>query len=342
MFGIVAYAHAEGVEQPVGVLTQYAATIGSSGTWGYLTPHANYQGVWSYGTYDSGAPCTTVGQTCPAWPGYAVTVDGRAQGAETPTYVAWWGDVLRGATTTGGPQYLRSRYYDANTGRFTRLDPVGLGVGMNLYGFAARDPSLGVSLPGARASRVDALRPEGFGNQRLIQRRVGGVRPELHVGCPGQDAGVAIILDGASQASRHPPEGQLPRQQHDEHHGRQQQQRVVRQQMFTLVLQHQPATCRLQVEYPLWHQNALSQRAYCSRTHVGRDNHAVSALFRLANPRSIECPSRSERDGNQPQAQHDGADDPQEEQWPINRGRVGAETRDTRVRPHHAWLKNGW
>jgi len=54
VFGIVAYAHAEGVDQPVGVLTQYAATIGSSGTWGYLTPHANYQGVWSYGTYDSG------------------------------------------------------------------------------------------------------------------------------------------------------------------------------------------------------------------------------------------------------------------------------------------------
>ena len=52
----------------------------------------------------------------------------------------WWGEILRGATTTGGPQYLRNRYYDAGTGRFTQQDPIGLAGGMNLYGFADGDP----------------------------------------------------------------------------------------------------------------------------------------------------------------------------------------------------------
>ena len=36
--------------------------------------------------------------------------------------------------------YLRNRYYDSGTGRFTQLDPIGLGGGLNLYGFASGDP----------------------------------------------------------------------------------------------------------------------------------------------------------------------------------------------------------
>ena len=37
-------------------------------------------------------------------------------------------------------QYMRNRYYDPATGRFTQQDPIGLAGGMNLYGFAAADP----------------------------------------------------------------------------------------------------------------------------------------------------------------------------------------------------------
>ncbi len=39
-FGIVAYAHAEGIEHPVGVLKQGASSVGGSGTWHDPTPHA--------------------------------------------------------------------------------------------------------------------------------------------------------------------------------------------------------------------------------------------------------------------------------------------------------------
>jgi uncharacterized protein RhaS with RHS repeats len=37
-------------------------------------------------------------------------------------------------------QYLRNRYYDPGTGRFTQEDPIGLAGGLNLYGFANGDP----------------------------------------------------------------------------------------------------------------------------------------------------------------------------------------------------------
>jgi len=39
-----------------------------------------------------------------------------------------------------GLLYRRNRYYDPATGRFTQEDPIGLGGGVNLYGFANGDP----------------------------------------------------------------------------------------------------------------------------------------------------------------------------------------------------------
>jgi uncharacterized protein RhaS with RHS repeats len=35
---------------------------------------------------------------------------------------------------------MRNRYYDPMTGKFTQVDPIGLGGGLNLYGFAQGDP----------------------------------------------------------------------------------------------------------------------------------------------------------------------------------------------------------
>jgi RHS repeat-associated protein len=39
-----------------------------------------------------------------------------------------------------GLLFRRNRYYDAQSGRFTQEDPIGLAGGINLYGFAAGDP----------------------------------------------------------------------------------------------------------------------------------------------------------------------------------------------------------
>jgi len=39
-----------------------------------------------------------------------------------------------------GQMYMRNRYYDPASGRFTQEDPIGLAGGMNAYGFAGGDP----------------------------------------------------------------------------------------------------------------------------------------------------------------------------------------------------------
>jgi RHS repeat-associated protein len=63
--------------------------------------------------------------------------DGRAGGL-TPN--KWIGNLLTGKVDPSGLMYMRNRYYDPKTGRFTQEDPIGLAGGMNLYGFAGGDP----------------------------------------------------------------------------------------------------------------------------------------------------------------------------------------------------------
>lgn len=138
LFGTVVYAQlpgSEGLDAPVGVLKHY-----STGGWDYLTPYANYRGEYTYGTTATGGTCTSVGSGCPNWPGFARSMDGWVMGTGTPTYVVWWGSVIRGAAENSGIQYLRNRYYDSRTGRFTQEDTVGLAGGLNLYGLAEGDP----------------------------------------------------------------------------------------------------------------------------------------------------------------------------------------------------------
>jgi RHS repeat-associated protein len=52
----------------------------------------------------------------------------------------WHGSLLGGKQDGSGFRYMRSRYYDPLTGRFTQEDPLGLGGGLNVYGFAGGDP----------------------------------------------------------------------------------------------------------------------------------------------------------------------------------------------------------
>ena len=47
---------------------------------------------------------------------------------------------MQDAQDASGLMFRRNRYYDANTGRFTQEDPVGLAGGLNAYGFAQGDP----------------------------------------------------------------------------------------------------------------------------------------------------------------------------------------------------------
>jgi RHS repeat-associated protein len=53
---------------------------------------------------------------------------------------SWHGTLFAEGQDDGGLMYRRNRYYDPGTGQFTQEDPLGLGGGMNVYGFVNGDP----------------------------------------------------------------------------------------------------------------------------------------------------------------------------------------------------------
>ena len=54
--------------------------------------------------------------------------------------VTWAGSLVEHGAGASGLLYRRNRYYDPASGRFTQQDPIGLGGGLNVYGFAGGDP----------------------------------------------------------------------------------------------------------------------------------------------------------------------------------------------------------
>jgi len=52
----------------------------------------------------------------------------------------WFGSLIQDKADKSGLIYMRNRYYDPATGKFTQEDPIGLAGGLNLYGFAGGDP----------------------------------------------------------------------------------------------------------------------------------------------------------------------------------------------------------
>jgi len=67
-----------------------------------------------------------------------VTRDTRNRSLNGP--LAWMGTLIDGMRDNSGQMYMRNRYYDPASGRFTQEDPIGLAGGLNAYGFVGGDP----------------------------------------------------------------------------------------------------------------------------------------------------------------------------------------------------------
>lgn len=64
------------------------------------------------------------------------TTFGVGGGAGAPSL----GPGYNGMEGNGGLVYMRNRWYDPNTGRFTQQDPIGFAGGTNLYGYVGNNP----------------------------------------------------------------------------------------------------------------------------------------------------------------------------------------------------------
>ncbi len=109
---------------------------------GLLTvyPHQNWRGAYAWGSFPDGSNTytCTYGNGCPNldFTGNQLTVSGTVA---NPQPVRSWLGTLVAPGDGSGLKYLRNRYYDPASGRFTQQDPIGLAGGANLYGFAGSD-----------------------------------------------------------------------------------------------------------------------------------------------------------------------------------------------------------
>lgn len=124
--GAVRYTHGGGIDEPL--------AIWKDGVGG-VVPHRSWRG-----TYEAGTPIDQSSRNV-TWPARTQDVFHAPDVRLDPIPPSdWMGSIIDGKTDPSGLQYMRNRYYDAKSGRFTQEDPIGLAGGANLYGFGGGDP----------------------------------------------------------------------------------------------------------------------------------------------------------------------------------------------------------
>ncbi|HXO83932.1 MAG TPA: RHS repeat-associated core domain-containing protein [Gemmatimonadales bacterium] len=160
-FGRVVYIPGRGIDQPLAATRinyeyWWYEGDGSSycnSTLGYLAlapitmvPFWNRGGDAPLGVYTNGAQaiCPNLPNTfrcvAPLWSFFNSAFDRHRANQAAWIRPDWHGTLLVGKQDQNGLQFMRNRYYDPGTGRFTQEDPIGLAGGLNLYGFASGDP----------------------------------------------------------------------------------------------------------------------------------------------------------------------------------------------------------
>jgi len=154
-YGRTLYTNGADLDHPLGLI-HVGYSFGFGGLPGFPGPlvivlHNNWRGMAQQGTTPSGADIGTVcqsntqtgAQACldnsvNVWPGRATMTDLRRSYYGTP--IPWFGNLIQQQRDLSQNLYMRNRYFDPTTGKFTQEDPIGLAGGMNLYGFANGDP----------------------------------------------------------------------------------------------------------------------------------------------------------------------------------------------------------
>lgn len=145
-YGRTAYMHALGLDRPLVVTRMnYVDTLyGQPGYDRYndfnIYPLWDYRGHADFGTVTDGGDKACWSATRCATLKWRHQTYAFASGVQNDTLAGWFGQLLQDNADATGLMYRRNRYLDASTGRFTQEDPLGLGGGLNAYGFASGDP----------------------------------------------------------------------------------------------------------------------------------------------------------------------------------------------------------
>jgi len=152
--GRVIYLRGERIDKPLSITRLgYADSVGTSLVrWDPLSMFVrwDYRGMGYDETfYGPTSPCATVGTVTKCitivWAASRVNVDqplagGSSQGTPQTMWGPWFGSLPLDQQDASGALYMRNRYYDPATARFTQEDPIGLAGGLNVYGFVGGDP----------------------------------------------------------------------------------------------------------------------------------------------------------------------------------------------------------
>ncbi|HKO23263.1 MAG TPA: RHS repeat-associated core domain-containing protein, partial [Chloroflexota bacterium] len=168
-FGRVLYTHGPGIDHPLSITRlEYSDSLPGPIT---IYPHENWKGAFDLGSYDAGslnAPCKIVGYRNGTHTEFQTWVPGSGETSTPPDTLynclkvdwpaphlwltnrirennqmgaeSWNGSLIDAMRDATGQMYMRNRYYDPASGRFTQQDPIGLAGGFNVYGFADGDP----------------------------------------------------------------------------------------------------------------------------------------------------------------------------------------------------------
>ncbi|HEX6746130.1 MAG TPA: RHS repeat-associated core domain-containing protein [Longimicrobium sp.] len=170
-FGRVVYTHGPGIDAPLSLVRiAYSDSIPAPQL---VVLHNDWRGEYDIGSYAFGSlakPCVRItrssqfqtivpgGQAsdwpkAPSpqntswyhcveveWPAPHVFITRETRNRSLNGPNAWVGTLIDGMRDNSGQMYMRNRYYDPASGRFTQEDPIGLAGGLNVYGFAEGDP----------------------------------------------------------------------------------------------------------------------------------------------------------------------------------------------------------
>lgn len=139
-YGRISYVHGAELDRPMAVIRENYGSDSVLVPPFAVMPHYDWRGLADIGTYSGGYTSYTY------W-GVLIQIDFFApqETMHMMRFVAsvphgWFGSLLAEQRTPAGDMYMRNRYYDPMQGRFTQEDPIGIGGGLNLYGFAGGDP----------------------------------------------------------------------------------------------------------------------------------------------------------------------------------------------------------